>query len=142
MIYQSPRRPSFHISPTVLQDPENVGVAVGIPLPATIQDLQSELYRPYKCFQRHIRHFDFRYGWILVWHDIVSSSGDFDVLQKLVKQRCTRSHGEIHFLIQGLPIYHFRLKNSSTHLRFQCRHSMTGWATSGISSHFIRIEWL
>ena len=30
-------------TPTVLLDPENVGVAVGIPLPAAIQDLQSEL---------------------------------------------------------------------------------------------------
>ena len=34
---------SIHFSPTVLLDPENVGVAVGIPLPANIQDMQSEL---------------------------------------------------------------------------------------------------
>ena len=39
----TPTSESIRTSPTVLLDPENVGVAVGFPLPATIQDLQSEL---------------------------------------------------------------------------------------------------
>ena len=40
----APTSESIHNSPTVLLDPANVKVTVGIPLPATIQDLHSELY--------------------------------------------------------------------------------------------------
>ena len=35
---------SIHNSPTVLLVPENVEVTVGIPFPATIEDLHSELH--------------------------------------------------------------------------------------------------
>ena len=47
------------------------------------------------------------------------------------------SIGAIHFLMQWLPdISLFDLTKSSTHLRFRCRHSITGWTTSGISTSF------
>ena len=39
----TPTSESKHLSPIVLLDPENGEVAVGIPLPATIQDLQTKL---------------------------------------------------------------------------------------------------
>ena len=40
----TPSSESIHNSPTVLLDPENVEVTVGVLLPATIQDLHSELH--------------------------------------------------------------------------------------------------
>ena len=40
----TPTSESVHNSPTVLLGPENVRVTIGIPLPATIQDLHSELH--------------------------------------------------------------------------------------------------
>ena len=39
----TPTLESIHTSIIVLLDSENVGVAVGIPLPVTIQDLHSDL---------------------------------------------------------------------------------------------------
>ena len=62
---------SIHVSPTVLLDPENVGVAVKNPLPATIQDL----YNPsHKCFRYHIRHFDFRLNTVGFKHSVAFSA--------------------------------------------------------------------
>ena len=56
-----------------------MGATVGIPLPAAIQDLQSEL----RVFP--VSHppfwFPVEQGWILEWFDIVSNSGNFDVLE-------------------------------------------------------------
>ena len=40
----TPTSESIYTSLTVLLDPEKVGLAVGIPFPATIQDLQFELH--------------------------------------------------------------------------------------------------
>ena len=40
----TPTSENIHNSPTVLLDPENVEVTVGVPLPATIQDLHSQLH--------------------------------------------------------------------------------------------------
>ena len=40
----TPTSESIHNSPTVLQDPESVEVTGEIPLPATIQNLHSELH--------------------------------------------------------------------------------------------------
>ena len=66
----TPKTESIHTSPTMLLDPENVGVAIGIQLPTTIQDLKSEL----QVFPvtRSPFWFPVENGWILVWFDIIN----------------------------------------------------------------------
>ena len=75
----TPTSESIHINSTVLLDPENMEDTVGFSLPATIQDLHSELRvfpvsHPPFCFP--VQH-----SWILAQCDIVGSSGDFDVFE-------------------------------------------------------------
>ena len=76
----TPTSESIRNSFTVLLDPENVEVTVGIPLPATIQDLHSKLH----VFP--VSHppfwFPVQHSWILAQCDIVGSSGDFNVFKK------------------------------------------------------------
>ena len=76
----TPTSESIHNNPTVLLDPENVEVTVGIPLLATIQDQHSELY--VFPVSRPPFWFPVQHGWILAWCDIVGSSGDSNVLEK------------------------------------------------------------
>ena len=73
----TPTSESVYISLIVLLSPEHVG---GIPLPETIQDLQSEL----QMFpvSRPPFWFPVEHGWIIAQCDIVSSSDDFNVLEK------------------------------------------------------------
>ena len=75
----TPTSETIHTSPTVLLDPENVKVAVGIQLPATVQDLQSEL----QVFpvSRPPFWFPVKHGRILAWCDIVSGRDAFSVLE-------------------------------------------------------------
>ena len=60
----TPTSESISNSLTVLLDPKIVEVTVGIPLPATIQDLHSE------CFRFHTRHFDFRFNTVEFLHGV------------------------------------------------------------------------
>ena len=64
----APTSKSIDNSLTVLLDTENMGTAVGVPLPAAIQDLQSVLHVfSYRC---HIRHFDFRLNTVGFQHGV------------------------------------------------------------------------
>ena len=63
----TPTSESIHYSFTVLLHPENMEDSVGISLPATIQDLHSELYM---CFRYHISHFDFRFNTVGFLHSV------------------------------------------------------------------------
>ena len=57
--------------------------------------------------------------------------------RKLTKQRRIRSHRWNTLLDSRVTKYiTCRLKNSSIHLRFRCRHSKTGCTMSGISTSF------
>ena len=67
----TPTSESIHINFTVFLDPEIMEDTVGISLPATIQDLRSELHM-----------FPVQHSWILAQCDIVGSSGDFGVFEK------------------------------------------------------------
>ena len=73
----TPTSESIHTGSTGLLDPENVALAVRIPFPATIEDLQSELH----VFPVSHPPFSFpvEHGWIL--ESLDSSSGDFEVLE-------------------------------------------------------------
>ena len=82
------------------------------------------------CFRYYIRHFDLRLNTVAVQPgiNIVSSSGDFEALKNWRTNLVFFPIGEIRFFI--------RLKNVPTQLRLRCRHLMTGWTTSGISTSF------
>ena len=127
---------SIQTSPNVLLDPEIVEVTVGMPLPVSIQDLQSEL----QVFPVYHPPFWFlvEHGWIFImaWH--CQRQRWLRRSWNSAKQRCIHSHDKRNtFLDSRVTEYvTFRLKNSSTHLRFRCRHSTTGWTTSGISTSF------
>ena len=76
----TPTSESIHNSFTVLLDPENMEDTVGISLPATIQDLHSELHVfpvSYPPFWFPVQH-----SWILAQCDIVGSSDDFGLFEK------------------------------------------------------------
>ena len=74
----TPTSESIYNGPTVLLDPEIVKDTVGFSLPATVQDLHSELH----VFPVSHSQFWFpvQHSWILAQCDIVGSSGDFDDL--------------------------------------------------------------
>ena len=71
---------TIHTSPTVLLEPENVGVAVGIPLLAT----KIKICHPsYRYFRYHVHYVDFRLNMVgfFAGCDIVSGVGTFSVLE-------------------------------------------------------------
>jgi hypothetical protein len=86
----TPASESLHSSLTVLINADSVGMAVGFPLPATIQDLLFELHVFPVLHPPFL--FPVEHGWNSARCSILSGGGDLSS-QKLAKQPCIRSHG-------------------------------------------------
>jgi hypothetical protein len=81
-IFDSPVTPTseiIHSILSVLMDADSVGVAVRLPLPATIQDMLFELH-VFPVLHPPVL-FPVEHGWNSARCNIVRSSGDFEVLE-------------------------------------------------------------
>ena len=92
----------------------------------------------YRCFRYHVRHFNFQLN-TAEFQQVVRLSAAM-VTSALSKISEARLHSfplvKYASWFKGYQIYHFSTKNSSAHLRFWCRHSITSWTISGISTSF------